>query len=469
MLTDDLSRQVGMFGKTRHIHFVGIGGAGMCGIAEILLSHGFHVSGSDRAAGENTLHLQRIGANVYIGHDALNQDGADVVVVSSAVPEDNPEVIAARRRSVPVIARAEMLAELMKLKYSIAVGGTHGKTTTTALIATVLECAELDPTVIDGGRLVHLGSNARAGASEFLVAEADEAYGSIKRFDPTVAVVTSIDEDHLDYYRDLDDIRQVFLEFANRVPFFGVAVLCLDQENVEALIPKLDKRYVTYGLRDDADISAADLTYDGSTSRCTVLRRGKALGELTIPLPGEHNVLNALAAVCVGLELDLEFDTISDALAGFQGVHRRFEVLGEKRGVLVVDDYAHNPAKLKAAFAGVRTGFPNRRLVAVFQPHRYHRVKHLADEFSRSFFQTDVLFVTPIYGAGEQPIEGVTGKGLADAIRQHGHSGVTYVPTHDELAAGLTESVCPGDRVLTVGAGDIGKAGVELLDSLGDG
>ncbi len=458
-----------MFGKTRHIHFVGIGGAGMCGIAEILLSHGFHVSGSDRAAGENTLHLQGIGATVYIGHDALNQDGADVVVVSSAVPEDNPEVIEARRRNVPVIARAEMLAELMKLKYSIAIGGTHGKTTTTALIATVLECADLDPTVIDGGRLVHLGSNARAGASEFLVAEADEAYGSIKRFHPTVAVVTSIDEDHLDYYRDLDDIGQVFLEFANRVPFFGVSVLCLDQPNVQALIPKLDKRYVTYGVHTDADISATGLTYDGSTSRCTVRSRGETLGDLTVPLPGEHNVLNALAAVCVGLELDLEFDTIADALAGFQGVHRRFEVLGEKRGVLVVDDYAHNPAKLKAAFAGARTGFPNRRLVAVFQPHRYHRVKSLADEFSRSFCQTDVLFVTPIYGAGEQPIEGVTGEGLADAIRQHGHRGVTYVPSHDELAAGLTESVRPGDLVLTVGAGDIWKVGVELLDSLGDG
>jgi UDP-N-acetylmuramate--alanine ligase len=458
-----------MFGKTRHIHFVGIGGAGMCGIAEILLSHGFHISGSDRAAGENTLHLQSIGATVYIGHDALNQDGADVVVVSSAVPEDNPEIIEARRRNVPVIARAEMLAELMKLKYSIAVGGTHGKTTTTALIATILECADLDPTVIDGGRLVHLGSNARAGASEFLVAEADEAYGSIKRFDPTVAVVTSIDEDHLDYYRDLDDIEQVFLEFANRVPFFGVAVLCLDQPNVQALMPKLEKRYVTYGVQTDADISARDLTYEGSTSRCTVLRHGEVLGELTIPLPGEHNVLNALAAVCVGLELDLEFGTISAALAGFQGVHRRFEVLGEKRGVLVVDDYAHNPAKLKAAFAGARTGFPDRRLVAVFQPHRHHRVKHLADEFSRSFSQTDVVFVTPIYGAGEQPIEGVTGEGLADAIRQHGHRGVTYVPSHDELAAGLTKSVRPGDLVLTVGAGDIWKAGVELLDALGDG
>ena len=336
------------------------------------------------------------------------------------------------------------------------------------MIATVLECAGLDPTVIDGGRLVHLGSGARAGGGEFLVAEADEAYGSIKRFHPTVAVVTSIDEDHLDYYRDIDDIGQVFLEFANRVPFFGVAVLCLDQENVQALIPKLDKRFVTYGVRTDADISATDLVYEGSISRCTVRRRGETLGELTIPLPGEHNVLNALAAVCVALELDLEFGAISDALASFQGVHRRFEVLGEKRGVLVVDDYAHNPAKLRAAFAGARTGFPNRRLVAVFQPHRHHRVKHLADEFSRSFFQTDVLFVTPIYGAGEQPIEGVTGEGLADAIRNHGHCGVTYVRSHDELAEGLTDTVRPGDLVLTVGAGDIWKAGVGLLDSLND-
>lgn len=439
----------------------------MCGIAEILLSYSFTVSGSDQAASENTERLQKLGATVHIGHHALNLGEADVVVVSSAVPEANPEVAAARRLNVPVIARAEMLAELMKLKYSIAVGGTHGKTTTTAMIATVLECADLDPTVIDGGRLVHLGSSARAGASQFLVAEADEAYGSIKRFHPTVAVITSIDADHLDYYRDIEEIGEVFRDFANRVPFFGVSVLCLDQPNVQALIPQLEKRYVTYGVHTDADVVATNIRYDGSVSRCTVSAGGDVLGELTIPLPGEHNVQNALAAVCVGLELDLEFDTISDALAGFQGVHRRFEVLGEKRGVLVVDDYAHNPAKLKAAFAGARTGFPNRRLVAVFQPHRHHRVKHLADEFSRSFNQTDVLFVTPIYGAGEQPIEGVTGEGLADAIRRHGHRGVQYVRSNEELAVGLTETVCPGDIVLTVGAGDIWKAGVGLLDYLG--
>jgi len=455
-----------MFGKTRHIHFIGIGGSGMCGIAEILLSHGFRVSGSDLTASENTRHLEALGAQVFIGHDEANLGEADVVVVSSAVPEANPEVVAARRRKIPVIARAEMLAELMKLKYSIAVGGTHGKTTTTALVATVLEHAGLDPTIIDGGRLIHLGTGARAGHSEFMVVEADEAYGSIKRFDPTIAVVTSIDADHLDYYRDVEEISEVFLDFVNRVPFYGMAVLCLDQPNVQALIPRVEKRFVTYGVWTNADVTATDVLYVGTSAQFMLRLHGEPMGKVRLRIPGEHNVSNALAAVCVGLELDVPVERIIAALERFEGVHRRFEILGEAAGVLVVDDYAHNPAKLRAAFAASKAGFPDRRLVAVFQPHRYHRVAALADEFARSFYQTDVVIVTSIYGAGEAPIAGVTSEALAEAIREHGHRAVIHAPSRSSVVEALLEEVRAGDIVLLVGAGDIWKVGHELLARL---
>ncbi|GIX06149.1 MAG: UDP-N-acetylmuramate--L-alanine ligase [Candidatus Poribacteria bacterium] len=455
-----------MFGKTRRIHFVGIGGAGMSGIAEILLAEGFHISGSDLSENENTRRLSQMGARVFLGHSAQHVGAADVVVVSAAVPEDNPEIREARRRGIPVIPRAEMLAELMKLKYSIAVGGTHGKTTTTALIGTVLEAAGLDPTVIDGGRLVHLGSGARVGRSEFLVAEADEAYGSIKRFHPTVAVVTAVDADHLDYYRNVEEIKEVFLSFMNRVPFYGMTVACLDQENVQALLPEVEKRLITYGVRSAADVTAGQLEFSGTTSRFLVRYRGEPLGKVRLPLPGEHNVQNALAAVCVGIELEIPFPTIARALAEFQGVHRRFEVLGEVGGVLIVDDYAHNPQKLKAVFAGAKAGFPDRRLLAVFQPHRYHRVHTLAEEFSRSFFQADRVYVTRIYGAGEAPIAGVSAERLAEAIRAHGHREVVFLPTQEALLERLLEEVRPGDLVLTVGAGDIWKVGKRLLEQL---
>lgn len=455
-----------MFGKTRQIHFVGIGGSGMSGIAEILLSHGFYVSGSDLTASENTRHLESLGARVFLGHDERNLGEADVVVVSSAVPETNPEVTAARRRKIPVIARAEMLAELMKLKYSVAVGGTHGKTTTTALVAAVLEHAGLDPTVIDGGRLIHLGTGARAGRSEFMVVEADEAYGSIKRFDPTIAVVTSIDADHLDYYKDVTEIGEVFLDFVNRVPFYGMAVLCLDQPNVQAMIPRVEKRFVTYGVATNADVTATDISYGGIASQFLLRVRGEPVGKVRLRIPGEHNVSNALAAVCVGLELDVPAPIIIAALERFEGVHRRFEVLGEVGGVLVVDDYAHNPAKLRAAFAASKAGFPDRRLVVVFQPHRYHRVATLAEEFARSFYQADVVVVTSIYGAGEMPIEGVTSERLAEAIREHGHRWVIHAPSRQEVLDALRKVVCPGDLVLLVGAGDIWKVGREFLAML---
>ncbi|MBM3213942.1 UDP-N-acetylmuramate--L-alanine ligase [Candidatus Poribacteria bacterium] len=455
-----------MFGKTRTIHFIGIGGSGMCGIAEILMTHGMAVSGSDLADGENTSRLRSLGAAVAIGHRAENLGSADVVVVSSAVPESNPEIVEARRRKIPVIARAEMLAELMKLKYSIAVGGTHGKTTTTALVGTVLEHAGLDPTVIDGGRLVHLDSGARAGKSELMVVEADEAYGSIKRFDPTIAVVTSVDADHLDYYRNIDEIRQVFLDFVNRVPFYGMSVLCLDQENIQALIPQVQRRFMTYGIATNADVTASDLMFNGVNTQFIARYRDNVLGKVRTHLPGEHNVLNSLAAISVGLEMGVPFTTMADALGAFQGVRRRFEVVGEAQGVLIVDDYAHNPAKLRAAFAAARAGYPERRLVVVFQPHRYHRVHHLSAEFARSFYQADVVYVTEIYGAGEEPIEGVSGEGLVAAIREHGHRCVISASSRPQLIEDLKREVAPGDTVMTVGAGDVWKVGAEFLQWL---
>ncbi len=454
-----------MFGKTRQVHFVGIGGSGMCGIAEILLSEGFRVSGSDLAMSANTERLEDLGADVTIGHAARNLGDADVVVVSSAVPEDNPEIRAARRHSVPVIARAEMLAELMKLKYSIAVGGTHGKTTTTAMTATLLEHAGRDPTVIDGGRLVHLDSGARIGRSEFLVAEADEAYGSIKRFNPSIAVFTSIDADHLDYYADLQEIADVFTDFANRVPFFGMVVMCLDDDNVRRVIPDLHKRHVTYGLHSDADVTASEVAFCGMESQFVISRDGERLGAAMINLPGEHNVRNALAAVCVAMELGVSFSDVVAGLASFKGVRRRFEILGEADGVLVVDDYAHNPAKLQAVFAGAKAAFPQRRLVAAFQPHRYHRLKSLADEFARSFADTEALYITEIYGAGEDPIEGVSAENLVAAIRAQGHLSVTHVATNAGLTQRLVEDVRPGDLLLIAGAGDIGEVGLDVLNA----
>ncbi|MBC8234332.1 UDP-N-acetylmuramate--L-alanine ligase [bacterium] len=455
-----------MFGKTRHIHLIGIGGSGMSGIARILLSSGFSVSGSDIHQTSITEQLAQLGGKIYTGHAAEQLDDADVVVMSPAIPPDNPEVIQAKRRKIPVIIGAEMLAEIMRMKYSVAISGTHGKTTTTAMTAAVLENSGFDPTVVVGGRLVSLGSNARLGDSDFMVVEADEAYGSIKKFWPTIAVVTSVDYDHLDYYKDIQDIGETFLEFVNKVPFYGKAVLCLDQENIQGLIPRIEKQFTTYGLETRADVTAHVMRFDGPTSVYQVQTDSNVLGEIHLNMPGLHNISNSLAAISVGLELEIPFGKIKEALEAFQGVHRRFEIIGEINGVLVVDDYAHNPGKLKATFNAARNSF-NRRIVAVFQPHRYQRVKHLAEEFSRSFFQTDVLIVTDIYGAGEKPIEGVTAENLVIAILEHGHKNVVYIPDKDQIADYLSDNIVqPDDIVITVGAGDIWVVGRQLLTKL---
>ena len=429
-----------MFGKTRHIHIIGIGGAGLSGITEILLDLEFHVTGSDIQESYTTEHLRARGATIYYGHAASHINGADVVVISPAIPADNPELLAAEMQKIPIVRGAEMLNEITRMRYSVAVSGTHGKTTTTAMTATVL--GSLDPTVVVGGKLMD-GSHARSGEGDVMV----------------------IDADHLDYYDSVDAIGETFLKFINKVPFYGAAVLCLDAENIQKFIPRVKKRYITYGLETSADLVAEGITIEGPTSRYHVRRNGHLYGEIHLKMPGRHNISNSLAAIAVGLELDIPFDRIRESLEAFQGVHRRFEILGEENNIIVVDDYAHNPAKLKAALSGARTGY-QRRIVAVFQPHRYQRVRDLADEFSLSFYQADVLIVTSIYSAGEAPIENVTAEKLAQSIQAHGHRNVLYVPDTDEVADVLMKITQPEDIVITLGAGDISKVGHEFLSRL---
>ena len=452
-----------MFKRYQQIHFVGIGGVGMSGIAEILLNLGYRVTGSDQRRNETVERLEQLGAKVYVGHDASHLEGAHVVVYSSAVARENVEVQVARQRAIPTIPRAEMLAELMRLKYGIAVAGTHGKTTTTSLVGVVLAEGRYDPTIVVGGRVTNLGSNARLGQGEYLVAEADESDGSFLKLAPTIAVVTTIDAEHLDYYGSLEAIREAFVAFVNKVPFYGSAVLCLDQPNIQMLMPRLEKRIITYGLESGADLVARRLHLSGMTSRFEVFQRGSLLGECTLQIPGRHNVLNALAALGVGLDLEIPFVTIQKALAGFTGVQRRFQIRGRARGVTVVDDYGHHPAEIRATLAAAKAGFEC-RVVTVFQPHRYTRTQHLRQEFLTAFNQTDVLIVMDIYPAGEAPIPGVTGEDLAEGIRAHGHRNVIYLGSdRTRVLEHLTEITRPGDLVLTLGAGDVSQLGPELL------
>jgi UDP-N-acetylmuramate--alanine ligase len=411
--------------------------------------------------------LERLGAKVYLGHEGTQVEGAQVVVYSSAVARDNVEVQTARQRGVPVIGRAEMLAELMRLKYGIAIAGTHGKTTTTSMVAAVLGAGGFDPTVVVGGRVHGLGANARLGQGEFLVAEADESDGSFLKLSPTIAVVTTVDAEHLDHYADLDAIVAAFLTFVNKVPFYGSAVVCLDDLNVQRMIPRIDKRVVTYGLEAGADLMARRLSFAEMRSVFEVVHRGKPLGPVTLQAPGRHNVLNALAAAAVGLDLEMPFDKIQAALASFAGVQRRFQIRGEAQGVLVVDDYGHHPAEIRATLAAAKAGF-DRRVITVFQPHRYSRTQHLRNDFLTAFYQSDVLIVMDIYAAGEAPIEGVHARDLADGIAAHGHREVLYLGgDRAAIVDYLCESTRAGDLVLTLGAGDVGQLGGELLKRLG--
>jgi UDP-N-acetylmuramate--alanine ligase len=459
-----------VFKKYQHIHFVGIGGVGMSGIAEVLLTLGYRVTGSDARRSETVERLERLGAKVYVGHAATQVEGAHVVVSSSAVARDNVEVAAARQRGIPVIARAEMLAELMRLKYGIAIAGTHGKTTTTSMVAAVLATGGFDPTVVVGGRVHGLGTNARLGQGEFLVAEADESDGSFLKLTPTIAVVTTVDAEHLDHYPDLDAIVAAFLAFVNKVPFYGCAVVCLDDLNLQRMIPKMmDKRVVTYGLEAGADVTARRLQFAEMRSTCEVVHRGVSLGTMNLQIPGRHNVLNALAATAVALDLEMPFPKIQTALAGFAGVQRRFQIRGTARDVLVVDDYGHHPVEIRATLAAAKAGF-DRRVITVFQPHRYSRTQHLRDDFLTAFYQSDVLIVMDIYAAGEAPIPGVHARDLADGIAAHGHREVLYLGSdRAAIIDYLCESTRAGDLVLTLGAGDVGQLGGELLQRLGDG
>jgi UDP-N-acetylmuramate--alanine ligase len=456
-----------MYKKIRRIHFVGIGGIGMSGIAEVLHNLGYAISGSDSRESETTRRLASLGIRVAVGHRSENVGEADVVVRSSAVGPDNVELAAARQRLTPVIQRAEMLAELMRMKYGVAVAGTHGKTTTTSMVAAVLARGGLDPTMVIGGRLNALGSNAKLGRGDFLVAEADESDGSFLKLSPTIAVVTTIDAEHLDYYRDLAHIRETFLEFINKVPFYGLAVLCLDQENIQSLLPRAEKRFVTYGLRTQADLLAQDVTLTGMSSQFQAVWKKRPLGRLTLKVPGLHNVYNALAATAVGLDLEIDFDTIREGLLDFTGVDRRFQMRGEAGGILVVDDYAHHPVEIRATLDAAKAGF-GRNLIAVFQPHRYSRTQALLGDFFTAFYQADRLFVTDVYPAGEAPIPGVSGRQIADGVAEHGHRSVTYVPVKEELTEAVLAVAQPGDLVITLGAGDIWRTAEEVVRRLAE-
>jgi len=454
-----------MFKRIKHIHFVGIGGIGMSGIAEVLHNLGYDVTGSDLKESENTKHLKELGIGIFIGHAASNVEKADVVVRSSAVGSENIELTEARKRFIPIIPRAEMLAELMRMKYGVAVAGTHGKTTTTSMIAAVLAKGGLDPTIVIGGRVNSLNSNAKLGKGEFLVAEADESDGSFLKLSPTIAVVTTVDAEHLDFYQDLDEIKEVFLQFINKVPFYGSAILCFDQEPIRNLLPRVEKRVIGYALSSQADLSAQGIILEGMGSRFTVLFKEKPMGRLTLQVPGRHNISNALAAIAVGLELEVPFPLIRSALEEFTGVARRFQVKGTARGVMVIDDYAHHPAEIKATLDAAKDGF-NKRVVAVFQPHRYTRTKALLSEFAQAFSRADCLIVTEIYPAGEPPIPGISGRQIAEGVKAEGHPGVAFVAEKEEIPALLLKTMQPGDLILTMGAGDIWKVADEFLKKL---
>ncbi|MDD5757579.1 MAG: UDP-N-acetylmuramate--L-alanine ligase [Desulfobulbaceae bacterium] len=458
-----------MYKKNKHIHFVGIGGIGMSGIAELLLNLGYQVSGSDLRESDITRRLTSLGGQIHVGHRPEWIKGADVVVTSTAVKADNPEVLAATQAQVPIIRRAEMLAELMRLKrFGIAVAGSHGKTTTTSMVGWVLAQAGLDPTVVIGGQVNSLGTNAKLGQGEFLVAEADESDGSFLHLSPVVEVVTNIDLEHLDYYRDIDHIKEVFLEFINKIPFYGAAVICLDDPDVADLLPLIKKRLITYGMSAQAYLRARDISTEGLSTRFEVCRAGESLGHIVLPMAGIHNVYNTLAAVGVGLELDIPFSVIAEAMSSFSGVQRRLQIKGEINSITVVDDYGHHPTEIRATLSAMRAAWPKRRLVVLFQPHRYTRTQGLMREFSTAFYESDTLYVAEIYAAGETPIEGVSAAALIDSIQAHGHKQVYAAPELQKIAALVAPTLEPGDIVLSLGAGSIWQVGEQILKHLAE-
>ena len=447
------------FGRTKGLHFVGIGGAGMSGIAEILLNMGYAVTGSDLAESPTSQRLRQMGAKVALGHARENIVEADVVVISSAIRQDNPELQEARARHIPVIPRAQMLAELMRMKHSVAVAGAHGKTTATSMAAAVLSKGGLDPTIVIGGKVDRFGSGARLGKGDFLVAEADESDGSFLRLHPTVAVVTNIDAEHLDHYGSFEKVKEAFVEFTNRPPFYGAAILCLDDPAIQEIIPKVERRMLTFGISASADLTASGMEYSSFGSSFDVNLGGEPIGRVNINMPGAHNVYNALAAAAVGIELEMAPDQVVEALSGFSGIERRCQLKGERNGVMVVDDYGHHPSEIKATLRGLKNGFPGKRLIVVFQPHRYSRTKnHLAD-FGKAFYDADELVVTQIYAAGEDPIEGVDGEDVARQAQAYGAKSVTYIEDIKDIPAHLAKNASQGDIVITLGAGNVVRVG----------
>jgi UDP-N-acetylmuramate--alanine ligase len=455
-----------MLQKKHKIHFVGIGGIGMSGIAEVLLNSGYVVTGSDLLESEATRRLSGLGARVFVGHQEENlAANPSVVVISTAVKYSNPEVLEARRRHIPVIPRAEMLAELMRMKFGIAVAGSHGKTTTTSMIAAVLSTAGLDPTMVIGGRVHMLGTNAKTGQGEFLVAEADESDGSFLLLSPTIAVVSNIDKEHMDFHQTMERLNESFLAFINKIPFHGLAVLCIDDANVHGLLSRVRKRFATYGLSAEADFSAQDLKMSSGGVAFTALHHGKPMGQLRLHLPGRHSVTNAMAAVAIGYELEIPFTQVSEALDAFTGIHRRFEIKGEPNEIMVIDDYGHHPTEVRATIGAIRDSW-KRPLTVIFQPHRYTRTRDLFEEFLTAFEGADRLVLTEIYPAGEDPIPGVTGEALYQAIKRKGHLDVQFIPDKNDIVEHLVGELESGDMALTLGAGDIYKIGEALIEGL---
>jgi UDP-N-acetylmuramate--alanine ligase len=458
-----------MFLKPQQLHFTGIGGIGMSGIAEILLNLGYQITGSDVKLSPITERLESLGAKIYEGHAAENIHGAKALVVTSAVNGQNPELLEARRLSIPIIPRGELLAELMRLKYGIAVAGSHGKTTTTSMTATILSHAGLDPTVVVGGRVGTMGgSNARLGKSNLLVVESDESDGSFLKLSPILAVITNIDREHLDHYKDIDEIRSAFIQFVNKVPFYGAAIVCLDDENVQQILPDINRRIITYGTNAQAMLAIANSSCGHLASSFRLRLRGEDLGEFHVAVPGAHNVLNATAAIALALELEVAPELIREGLAKFSGVDRRFQQRGHERGVTVIDDYGHHPTEIRATLAAARD-CRYKRIHAIFQPHRYTRTMHLMDDFARSFHSADHVYLLDIYAASEKPIDGINSELLADRMTAFGHRSVTYAGNIDKAVEVVAANVEDGDAVLTLGAGNVWQAGDKLLQKLRGG
>ncbi len=437
----------------------------MSGIAELLFNLGYKITGSDLKSTETTQRLENLGIKIFNQHQGRNVAESDVVVISSAVKEENPEVVFAKINKIPVVRRAEMLGELMRMKCGIGIAGTHGKTTTTSMVGEILSEGGLDPTIVVGGRVINLGAHAKLGNGEFLVAEADEFDRSFLCLTPTIAVVTTLEAEHLDYYRSFEEVKSAFLEFVNKVPFYGRVILCLDEENLVDLMPKIERPITTYGFSSQADLQAQSLSFAENRSRFKVRLKSQELGEVELSLPGTHNVKNSLASIAVGLELEIPWEKIRKGLSGFKGVSRRFEIKGTEKGIMVIDDYAHHPTEIEASLKGARSGW-KRRIICVFQPHLYSRTRDFHREFGRSFLNSDILIVTDVYPAREEPIPGVSGELVYLAAKEYGHKNAFYVPQKEEVASFLLKLVKENDMVITMGAGDIYRTGTELLEML---